>query len=129
MIWIDSILSFKRHHPAKSNWKFTLFFYNTWINALNLWIILLWLKYFKILVLPSFNINIFPGELLNNFIAFTIQFAAPFAILNYFLIFHKERYKSLVEKYKNYNGKYALIYSIVIALLAFISAILYGLLK
>ena len=129
MIWSDAILSFRKYNPTRTDWKFTLFLYITWIHALNWWILFLWLKFFKILVIPLISIDIFPGELLNDFFAFSIEFALPFGILNYFLIFYNKRYEMITQKYKGIKFRYALIYSFTIAILAFISAILYGVLN
>lgn len=126
MIWSDAILSFRKYHPNRKDWRFTLFFYITWIHALNWWIIFLWLKFFKILNIPLISINIFPGELLDDFFAFAIEFALPFGILNYFLIFYNNRYVMITQKYKDLKFRYSPIYSFTIAILAFISAILYG---
>jgi len=126
LIWSDSILSFKRYHPDKTDWKIAIFILNTWINALNWWIIFIWLKFFNIVNISLFSVDFFPGVMLDKFIAFTVIFALPFGILNYFLIFHKDRYKRIIEKYPNPPKKCAFIYSTVIALGAFITAILYG---
>jgi hypothetical protein len=128
MIWADAILSFRKHNPSISDWKFKLFIYVTWMQALNAWIIFLWLKYFGIFQIPLININFFPGEILDEFIAFTVEFALPFGLLNYFLIFYKNRHKKITEKYSNLKYKYALTYSFVMILGAFVSAILYSIL-
>lgn len=128
LIWVDSILSFKKYHPKRADWKITVFILNTWINALGFWTILLWLKYFEVLTIPQFQIDIFPGTLIDSFVAFTIEFALPFAILNYFFIFHKDRYKIILEKYSAPPEKLAFIYSASVTLAAFASAILYGVL-
>lgn len=128
LIWADSILSFKKYHPKRRDWKITVFLYNTWINALGFWTILLWVKYFNVLNIPQFQIDIFPGTLIDSFIAFTMEFALPFAVLNYFLIFHKNRYKVIIQKYPSPPEKLAFIYSAIVALVAFISAVLYGVL-
>jgi hypothetical protein len=128
LIWADAILSFKKYHPNKE-WKSKLFIYITWIHALNFWIIILWIKYFNFIVIPKFSIDIFPGKLLDGFITFTIEFALPFGILNYFLIFYNNRYEKIIQKYKGNKYRYALVYSFTIAILAFVSAILYGILN
>jgi len=128
-LWSDAILSFRKHNPNRNDWKLTLLTFISWINALNLWIIMLWLKFFKILVLPHIHIAIFPGKLLNDFLSFAIIFALPFFILNYFLIFYNKRYERIISKYSNLKTRFALIYSISIALLAFLSALLYGALQ
>lgn len=125
LIWVDSIVRFKKFNPERKDWKAAIFILNTWINALNLWIVILWLRYFEILVLPQLTLNIFPGDLLDLFMSFAIQFALPAGILNYFLIFYNNRYKVLVDKYCNPQGNYVMVYSVVIVLVAFVSALLY----
>ncbi|MGQ1910791.1 hypothetical protein ACT3CE_13505 [Marinifilum sp. RC60d5] len=128
MIWSDAIISFKKHQPDRTNWKFTLFVYITWIHALNWWIIFIWLKYFDVLNIPLITIDVFISDMINKFVAFTIMFALPFGVLNYFLVFHNNRYKKIIQKYRDVKLRYAPIYSFTIALGAFITAVLYGLL-
>lgn len=126
LVWADSILSFKKYHPEKTNWKIAIFVLNTWINALNLWIIFIWMKFFNILNFSLFSVDLFPGAMLNKFVAFSVIFALPLGILNYFLIFYKDRYRRLIEKYSAPPRKCAFIYSTIVTLAAFITAILYG---
>jgi len=126
LIWADSILSFKRYHPEKREWKIVVFLLNTWINALNWWIVFIWLNYFNVINITLFKIDFFPGSMLNKFLAFTVIFALPFGLLNYFLIFFKDKYKRIIEKYPSPPQKIAFIYSTSIALGAFLTALLYG---
>lgn len=70
--------------------------------------------------------DVFPGKLLDNFFAFAIEFALPFGILNYFLVFYNKRYEKITRKYKDEKIRYAPIYSFSVVILAFVSAILYG---
>ena len=123
LFWVDSILRFKKFNPNQ-DWKLKVFIMNTWINALNFWTILIWLKFFKIYEIPSFTIDIFPGHLLNSFLGFVIIFALPFAVINYFLIFRNNRYLMLIKKYDTIKTPYALIYCFSIIVLAFLSAML-----
>ncbi len=126
MIWADAIQRIRKYHPKEKDWKTITLLYITWIHSLNYWILIIWLKYFKIFTLPLIHIEIFPGDLLNSFSAFAIEFALPFGIINYFLIFYKNRYEKIVENYSNLKTAYALIYSTIIALAALFSAFLYG---
>ncbi len=129
MIWANAILSFKKNNPDRKDWKLVLFFYITWMHALNFWIVFIWLKFFNILSIPLISIDIFPGKLINDFFAFTIEFALPFGIINYFLIFYNNNYDRILQKYNNMKIRYALIYSYTVIILTFISAILYGILN
>ncbi|MFC0878905.1 hypothetical protein ACE01N_20090 [Saccharicrinis sp. FJH2] len=126
--WADAIQRIRKHHPKKKDWKISLYVFNSWIHALNLFIIFLWLKYFHVLNIALPDINIFPGDMIDGFLSFAIVFATPFFIINYFLIFYKDRYKKIVDKYHIKKGNYAMPYSMVIALGAFISAITYSIL-
>ncbi len=128
LIWSDSILSFKKYHPTREDWKMAIFLLNTWINALNLWILFIWLKYFDLLNVSLIRVELFPGDMLDKFVSFSLVFALPFGLLNYFLIFYKDRYKRILIKYPSPPQRCAFIYSTVITLGAFITAILYGLL-
>lgn len=128
LIWVDAILSFKKHNPRNKNWKWIVFFINTLMNALNYWVIFMIIKYFAGFSLPLTAFNLFPGHLLDDFLNFTISFASPFVILNYLLIFHNDRYEKLIKKYGKQDIKYALIYSMASAPGAFVVAILHGIL-
>ena len=98
LYWVDAIIGSKKNNPNNTNWKYTLFIITTTCNAMNLWVILLWLKYFNIFSFEiKFGINIFPGTILNSATESIIRFALPFIILNYFLVFYKDRYKKLNE--------------------------------
>lgn len=123
-IWIDSISSFNKYNPQKSNWKNSIFLLNTWINAANAWIIFVWLKWMGINNLQLIDLNIFPGDLLDKFFSFCFVFALPFGFLNYFLIFYKDRYKIILKKYSTPPNLYAFSYSMIIVSLAFITVLL-----
>lgn len=84
LIWVDGIVNSNDYKKKDSGWKISLFIIITTCNALNLWAILLWLKFFDIY---SFIIKIdfFPGTILNSAAGFIVQFASPFILLNYFL--------------------------------------------
>jgi hypothetical protein len=128
LIWVDFITSAKRHHPERADWKFSLYVLVTMCNALNIYAVYIWFMYFfKMSYL--IRLNIFPGTILNDAFSFLIQFAAPFILINYLLIFYKDKYKKLLKKYPSKNGRLALIYSLCSIWIGFISIILYSLLK
>lgn len=128
LIWVDGIVNSNDYKKKDSAWKISLFIIMTTCTALNLWAVLLWLKFFEIY---SFiiKIDIFPSTILNSAAGFIVQFASPFILLNYFSIFHNDRYEKLIEKYPHKNGKLAMIYTMCSALIGFISMILYGTLR
>jgi len=56
------------------------------------------------------DIDIFPGRKLDAFVSFFILFLLPPLLINYLLIFRRNRYESLVKKYKYHNGKLFVVY-------------------
>ena len=128
LYWVDAITSIKLKNPKRKDWKFSLFTYTTICNALNLWVILLWLKFFNILSFKV-EINLLPGTILSSAGGFIVYFAAPFILLNYFLIFYRDRYKRLIEIYPHRNGRLAMGYILFSVILGFMSMIIYGVLK
>lgn len=129
LIWSDAIYRIRKHHPHKKNWKISLFIYITWIHALNLFIVFLWLKYFNIHIIPALDFDIFPGTILDDFFSFSVKFALFPVIINYFLVFHKNRYERLTLRYPKSEIMYSLIYSMTVLIGAFISAVIYGVLS
>lgn len=127
LIWVDAIESIRKFHPKKKNWKQEIFLFITTMHAFNLWIIFLWLKYFNINI-PLIDIDLFPGNVIDSVLNFAIEFALPFGLLNYLLIFRNNRYEYIIEKYKIKKVRYGSIYSISMILGALFSAILYKLL-
>lgn len=121
-LWVDAISKIRKNNPEKKNWKIAIYVAYSWINAINFWVIMIWLKHFNILSIPLLEIDIFPGEILDSFFGFAVEFAAPFFLLNYFLIFHKNRYEQLIEKYQVPKAKYALIYLFTVLGTAWLSA-------
>lgn len=129
LIWADSIISIRKHHPNKNNWGVIVFFLNTWLIALNIWVLFLWLKYFRVCEIPTFKIDFFPGDIINGFLSFSIVFAFFPGLINYFLIFHNKRYEKIIEKYKFPPNRIAFYYSAIILILSFFSSVLYNLIK
>ena len=109
-IWVDAIVNIERNPKHKKDWKFFSMLYMTLLNALNLGVVLMLLSYFLNVKVILVRISMFSGELLNSFISFIIQFALPFIVLNYVLIFFRNRYKGLIKKYTDKKGKLFAIY-------------------
>jgi polyferredoxin len=97
LVWSDAIRRVRKSNPGMKDWKWKIFLYMTTIQALNLWIVLFWLKYFELINVDTLKLDILPGSILDGFISFAVAFASPF-------------------------------YMFSIPILAFISAILYGIL-
>ena len=128
IIWSDAIQRVRKSNPGLKNWKWSIFSYMTIVHAINLWIIILWLKYFNVIKFNSLSLDIFPGSILDGFLSFIIVFASPFIIVNYFAVFHKNRYEKILKEYRKTSLWYSPFYMFSIILLSSISAILYGIL-
>jgi len=124
--WADSITRIKHYNPKMKDWKMRVFQLNTLLNSLNLWVIVIWLKYLNILKIPILQIDIFPGDVLDKFLVYIIEFASPFILLNYFLIFYKNRYNKIIQRYKDSKLNIAFPYAIASAALFAITVIVYA---
>jgi len=112
-MWVDTIIKFKSVPINKDDWKYKSILYISMAMALQ-WAFLIALferhithtHYYKL------DIDIFPGDNIDAFITFFILYLLPFLIINYLLIFLRDRYKVLINTYEYKNGKYFLIYTI-----------------
>lgn len=126
LFWVDAIVRFRRHHPNEKDWRSRLLVFNSFIHGLNLWIFYIWLRYFDVLKSSFVQIDLFPGTMVDDFLSFFIQFALPCLAINYFLIFHKHRYRRILERYKESKKHIALVYTYSIVLAALVSTVFYG---
>lgn len=125
--WVNVIVDGRKNQPNRTDWKISLFLLITVCNSFNLFVIMLWLKYFNIV---SFDINVdfMPNTIINGALEYIVEFASPFIILNYFLIFRNNRYEKLIEKYPPNNSKFPIIYNLFSILTMFVSLVIYSLL-
>jgi hypothetical protein len=122
VFWADSIAGFRNHNPVRGDWKWALFILNTVLNGLNLWIIFSWLKIAGVRVC-LLQIPLLHKTMIGSFLGFFIHFVLVFAVLNYFLIFHKQRYEILLQKYSNSEGKIARAYGLATVGFTFVTGI------
>ncbi len=104
-VWVDAIINIERNPKHKKDWKFISMVYMTLLNALNLGVVLMLLAYIFNLRVIWVRFTILPGTMLNSFASFIIQFAIPFILLNYAMIFYRNRYKGLIQRYSDKKGK------------------------
>lgn len=111
-IWVDAIVKLRSRPQNAGMWKFFGMTFISMTMALNLWFISFLLMLHLNYSLPFFRIkiNIFPGSRIDAFFSFFISYLFPFLLLNYFLIFHKDRYKDLIKRFPSYDGKLFLKY-------------------
>jgi hypothetical protein len=112
IIWSDIIVTFRRKNPEldekEVNTKLILSV--SIVNAMNIWIFGFIFKIFSVFEMKQLKINILPMKQLNDSLSFLIQYVLPFVIINYIFIFHKKRYRFLIEKYSSSKNTYGNIY-------------------
>ncbi len=113
-IWVDGIRRIQSVPQSKADWKYYTMIFISMAMALQLGLIITLLEMY---VFHSnfyrIDINIFPGEKLDYFLAFFILYLLPSLILNYFLIFFNNRYEKILKKYEyKYDGILYVIYTV-----------------
>ena len=66
--WVDSIERFKRYNSRRKDWRWATFTMNTFVQSVNLWVVMLWLKYFEIFSIRTIEVNFFPGYMVDGFV-------------------------------------------------------------
>lgn len=127
VVWSDAIRSIRKNHPKDKNWKAKIFSYTTFIHSANFWFFLVWLQQFGVITIPKFEIDFFGINFLDGFLSYTIRFALPFLVLNYVLVFSKNRYEKILEKYPETKYRYFLIYSLTVLAVNLITVFVIGL--
>ena len=109
-LWVDLIVNSKGYKNKEPGWKLTAYFLITVTNALNFFVLLLWLDYFNIDA-QKFLFVFESNSVLLSALGGFINFGLPFAIINYYAIFYKKRYLKLLANHSSpYKGRFALIY-------------------
>jgi len=100
LFWADAIQRFKRYHPKKAHWEQKLLILISWIFTLAVLSTMLWLKYFHIYQgkIGIFGIFTTVGENISFILDMGLVFVSIY-IINYVLIFWRNRYLLLIEKY------------------------------
>lgn len=122
-LWVDAIVNDKEYKNNENGWKSSVFWLITTANVLNVMFVYMWLNFFQIFKLKYVfyaSTNLVSFSLVEIFIIYYL----PIVVLNYFLIFRKDRYKKLIIKYSHYNGKLALYYGLSSLALIVISAVI-----
>jgi hypothetical protein len=110
-IWVDGIVKLRSRPQNAGLWKFFAMTFTSMAMALNLVFVLFIMSdlgmtdgIFKV------PVNLFPGTHIDAFFSFFISYLLPFLLMNYFLIFHRDRYKELIMRYPYHGGKLYLRY-------------------
>jgi hypothetical protein len=129
IVWSDAINGYLKSHRNKPDWKLSLLFIISFIQGLNIMLIIVWLKYFNLFSFSLVKTSLFPGSLLDNYLDVFIEFVIPFMIINYFLILYKDKYSNIIIKYSNLKRRYSIIYSVFVIILITLSLLIYRITK
>ena len=124
-IWVDCIAAIKKQPVNKRNWSVKSMLTMSIAMTFNLALVMIVLQkqvfgyYFY-----RFRVDFLP-RYFSNAVSFIILFLLPCVVMNYLLIFRKDRYKRLLEKYPYHNGKLFATYFSVSLLLPVILVWIY----
>jgi len=111
-IWVDCIVRMKAQKKNKDTWRRDC---KIWMNVpmiANLFTVMGILQ--RYVFGPVYTIRFSSLSLeVNSIISFCILYLFPVILVNYLLIWRKDKYKKLIEKYHYNNGKLAAIYACV----------------
>jgi len=110
-LWVDGIVNSKDFKNNEPGWKFSVYWLITVMNGLNLAVLLMWLDFYQIYTY-KFQFNVNHNSALLSLLEGVINYVTPFAIVNYYAIFYKNRYAKLITRYSDYNGRLALYYAL-----------------
>ena len=111
-IWGDCLNGMKANPKNKYTWKLWAMVSMVFCQIVNFMFLDILVDHY-ILHLDFYNkiyLNIFNNSGVNMFLNFLILLVLPFLIINYFLIFYKQKYKSIMNKYPYRNGRYFIWY-------------------
>lgn len=103
-IWADGLHRLRSLPQNEGSWKFYGMVFISIAMAFNLATLTTVLK--KVAGINFYNLNFIPDFPMSPFVKGFILFLLGPMVINYFLIFHKNKYEQLFTKYKLYNGKF-----------------------
>jgi hypothetical protein len=111
-IWVDCMKRARLQPENRETWEAGSMIFMSVAMAFNFVLIMFILqKYILGYFFYEINIDFLP-KYVSNVISYVVLFVVPCVLVNYFLIFYKNRYKKLLKKYPSHNGKLFLTYFI-----------------
>lgn len=102
----SSIYTARNNGPMSNIWKFTSNFY--FATATSVYLLLIFLILNNHLLPSTFDfliLKIFSTKSYNFLLNLAVYFILPLMVLNYYLVYRNEKYKSMQKEYKAYNNK------------------------
>lgn len=112
-LWVDCIKRMKAQPANKDSWQWKSMFSMSTAMVSNFAFAMTILEAH---ILGSYFYKIeftFLSKYWSNVLSFVIIFILPVTIINYLLIFRKQRYKKLLEKYPYRNGMFFMSYFLI----------------
>lgn len=126
LLWSDAIQYEKKKFGHVRDWKPNVLAGVCFMQMLNLLTIFFWIG--GLIEINFFiPIGFFSSEALNTLLSAIITLMLPVLSLNYFFVFRKNNFKTILVNYPNRNGKIYIYYALF-SLVLFIVPIFIGLL-
>jgi hypothetical protein len=111
VLWVDLITRIRATPAGSGSWRFKSMLLMSMAMALNLALIIALLQNNILhVIFYDFKIDILPGQFLDGILNFCLMFLVPIVLINYFFIFHNDKYAVLCNRYSNYNGRLFIAY-------------------
>jgi hypothetical protein len=107
ILFSDAINKILTVEKSKDMWKFYTLIFISFAMGFNLFMLSFILHDLNILKIETIKVKLNTTGIykLDSFLSYAVVYLFPFLMLNYFLIFYKEKYKQIIIKYKHYDGK------------------------
>ncbi|HVS91883.1 MAG TPA: hypothetical protein VHE59_07635 [Mucilaginibacter sp.] len=127
LFWSDAIQRFNRHHSKERGLEKKLLILNSWVFTLAVLSTMLWLKYFHVYQSKFGVFGIFTtfGKKTPFLLEMVVVFLLIY-IINYVLIFWRNRYLLLIEKYALGRFNYSVVVSLSLLAYFLFTIFLYG---
>ena len=117
-IWADAIHYERKKNGGKNHWKVFTFAQMSLLLSWNLVTFYMTIKNLTgVDIAPNVFLLFIHNKLVGNILWAVIYLFIPALTINYFFVFYKRRYRTIIRKYKFRNGKILLIYFIATVIL------------
>ena len=120
-IWADGLIRLKSRPENKEFWKVYGMVFMTLSMSINFLVIITLIEKHVIgFDFYDIDTSVISNDKLSSLVSFLLQYALPCFLINYFLIFYKDRYLKIMKESKNGSGKLFLTYFISSLALPFV---------
>lgn len=127
LFWCDAIQRFKKHHPKEKGREKRSLFLVSWVFTLTVLSTMLWVKYFHVYNTDFGVLGIF--TVFGKKRAIILDMALVFLliyIINYVLIFRRDRYRLFIKKYPLRSFNHSLYVTLAMLVYFLFTVLFYG---